>query len=65
MSSCAFPFQVYVHHSIHDIIFTFVGTLEASQVGEKPSCVRVVLVPFVHLEDSPSVVEAAGGLWWA
>lgn len=26
-------FQIYVHHGIHDLIFNFVGTLEASQVG--------------------------------
>lgn len=25
--------QMYVHHGIHDLIFNFVGTLEASQVG--------------------------------
>lgn len=25
--------QIYVHHGIHDFIFNFVGTLEASQVG--------------------------------
>lgn len=24
---------MYVHHGIHDLIFNFVGTLEASQVG--------------------------------
>lgn len=26
---------MYVHHGIHDLIFNFVGTLEASQVGLK------------------------------
>lgn len=25
--------QMYVHHGIHELIFNFVGTLEASQVG--------------------------------
>lgn len=25
-------FQMYVHHGIHDLIFNFVGTLEAGQV---------------------------------
>lgn len=25
--------QIYVHHGIHELIFNFVGTLEASQVG--------------------------------
>lgn len=25
--------QMYVHHGIHDLIFNFVGTLEAGQVG--------------------------------
>lgn len=25
---------MYVHHGIHELIFNFVGTLEASQVGE-------------------------------
>lgn len=24
---------MYVHHGVHDFIFNFVGTLEASQVG--------------------------------
>lgn len=28
-----FSAQMYVHHGIHDLIFNFVGTLEASQVG--------------------------------
>lgn len=26
---------MYVHHGIHELIFNFVGTLEASQVGVK------------------------------
>lgn len=31
---CVFPLsQMYVHHGIHDLIFNFVGTLEANQVG--------------------------------
>lgn len=34
-SPCVFfsSSQMYVHHGIHDLIFNFVGTLEASQVG--------------------------------
>lgn len=33
-----FLFQMYVHHGIHDLIFNFVGTLEASQVGVNSHC---------------------------
>lgn len=34
----SFLFQMYVHHGIHDLIFNFVGTLEASQVGVNSHC---------------------------
>lgn len=57
---------MYVHHSIHDIIFTFVGTLEASQVGVNPSvfwfhfCTFIVLVSFLHLHTSSWLVFMAG-----
>lgn len=37
--SCVFFWlQMYVHHGIHDLIFNFVGTLEASQVGPATLC---------------------------
>lgn len=54
---------MYVHHGIHDIIFNFVGTLEASQVGVNPSfshshgsklfLSRIVLLSFLHLHKVP------------
>ncbi|CAG01081.1 unnamed protein product, partial [Tetraodon nigroviridis] len=55
--------ETYVHHRIHDLIFTFVGTLEASQVGVSPALERTFgcLGQFVLQSSSPPV-EAAGEL---
>lgn len=33
--------QMYVQHDIYDLIFKYVGTMEASEVGPKSSLVRM------------------------
>lgn len=33
--------QMYVQHDIYDLIFKYVGTMEASEVGSEPSSARM------------------------